>query len=218
MVKKYFYKIIIVGIVFLGVMFASRPVLAASIDIVSAPETGIYNVVLSVAPNESINAVEGSIVFDKSITVVPSIATDGSIVPLWVKEPVISGNQIDFSGVIPGGFSLLYDQFGAKPSTTGKLFSIIFSSAPNTDSYTFVLDSASVYLNDGRGTQIALPSRNITLPVSFSKNNLSGNNPTTNSTALPTSNSSSIPIIFVGCLFIFLVFCFYLIKKIRSSR
>ena len=186
----------------LSIFLWSHDVFAASINVVSSSRAGVYDVVLYMAKHESINAVEGTVLFSESIKAIPKIETADSIIPLWVKQPTVSGSSVNFSGIIPGGFSVLYDQFGGQPKSYGKLFSIAFPFAKNVKSYIFTLDSTYLYPNDGRGTRIIIPYKNITLPVSTDKNDFPFNTDTTPS---PASNNS--PIIFL--LFIIVLFCLY---------
>jgi LPXTG-motif cell wall-anchored protein len=211
MVKKYFYKIIIVSIV----CFYSQAVFAAGIDIVSSSRAGVYDVFLYTAKNESVNAIEGTIIFNENTILAPSLETNNSIISLWVKQPFISGNSIAFSGIIPGGFSVIYDQFGGQPATRAKLFSIIFPFAENVSSYNFIIDSAFAYANDSRGTTIKVPSKSITLPASTDKNDFPDNIDTTNTIGPHTSNTQNTPIIFIAGLVIFVIIFFYFVKRTR---
>lgn len=216
MVKKYFYKIIITVVSLFGMILSSHTAFAADISVVSTSRAGIYAVVLSVAKNESINAVDGSIIFNENATVVPSIGTSDSIISLWIHKPSVSGNSVNFSGIIPGGFSALYDQFGGTPSTEGKLFYIIFPFAKNFSSYTFTFDSTSLYLNDGHATKIMMPSKSVTLPASNNKNDFSKDMDITNTTVSSLSSSPNPLVIFIVSLIIFFIVCFYLTKKMYN--
>src|SRR6266850_2919860 len=212
MLKKYYYKIIIISSITLCGLFYSHTVFAATIIIISSPRAGVYDVMVSLTKNESINAAEGSIIFNENSTVVPNIETDESIIPLWIKKPAVSGNSINFSGIIPGGFSVLYDQFGGKPTMEGKLFSIAFPFAKNANSYTFTFDSTYLYVNDGHGTAIPVPSKSITLPISADKNDFSPRSDIKNDST-PDVSSSSNKTFFILFLILFLIISFYFIKR-----
>ena len=210
MVKKYFYTVMF--ILFYAVIF-SRFTLAADVNIVTSPHAGVYDVILSLNKNESINAVQGSILFDENSMVLPSIETKESIIALWTEKPAVFVNVINFSGIIPGGFSLLYDQFGGKPAAAGKLFSIAVPFNKKFNSYTFTFDSVSLYRNDGQATEIKIPYKSFTVPASIDKNDFSSN---TIFTPLPfLGNSSNAQFIFLILLVLFLIVFYYLIKRAR---
>lgn len=212
MVKKYPYKIIFISIAGISVLLCSHAVFAADINIVSSSTAGRYDVMLSTDADETINAVEGTILFDENSMVAPHIEKGQSIIPLWITEPAVSGNSINFSGIIPGGFSVLYDQFGAKPQREGKLFSIIFPFAKNVASYTFTLDSISVYRNDGHGLAIIIPSKSITLPAAADTGDI-GNNNLTHAPGSTAPVQTNAVILFIAFLVVLLPICYYLIRK-----
>jgi hypothetical protein len=211
MIKKYFYKIIVISIIFFSAMIFTHIVFAADINVVSSSQAGMYDVMLSLSPNESINAIDGTIIFNENVTAVPNINTSNSIVSMWVKKPFVSGNSINFSGIIPGGFSVMYNQFSGETSRQGKLFSIIFPFVKNVDSYTFNLDSTYVYLNDGHGTKVAISPKDIVLLAPDHANDLSSNaTPVTNN----GSSSFKLRIFLIVCFILFLLACLYLIKRV----
>jgi len=90
---------------------------------------------------ESINAVEGKIVFPADILDLKEIRDGNSIINFWVEEPKNSGNEIIFSGIIPGGYQ----------ETNGLIFSAIFEAKKDGASVIEVKD-AKILLNDGKGT------------------------------------------------------------------
>jgi hypothetical protein len=205
MVKEYFYKIIII---FIFILSANR-VFAANINVVPGKQAGSYDVIISLNESESFNAISGAIILSGNVSA-PSIDIKDSIIPLWTEKPSISDNKINFSGIIPGGFSVMYDQFGGQPKREGKLFSIVFSSAQNVTVYTFITSSIKIYANDGHGTVTSLPLNTFTWPVTTNKNVLE------NSTiSMPQSASFHLKsqYFFIFLLALFLAVCFYLAKK-----
>lgn len=214
MLKKYFYKIITVLFIFTGIISYSHVAFAATIDVVPSLSAGVYDVVLSVNNKESINAVSGTVIFNENISVIPTIETNNSIVSLWVDKPSVSGNSINFSGIIPGGFSLLYDQFGDNPQQTSKLFSIVFPFVKNINSYTFTVDSSSAYLNDGHGTEIIIPSKSITLPASSNINDFAVVNSNNNiNLSIPSTSTKSITFSNIYIIIVLLILVCFLVER-----
>ena len=127
------------------------PVFAASLSI--SPATGSYNVgetfsvgVYVSSVDQAMNAASGVISFPPDKLEVISLSKSGSIITLWVQEPIFSNKTgtINFEGVVLNpGFT----------GSAGKIVTIKFrtkavGSAPVTFS------SASVLANDGKGTNI----------------------------------------------------------------
>src|SRR3989344_5210083 len=56
------------------------------------------------AEDEFVNAVEGVLKFPKRLLKVVSIDLSESIVSAWVAPPQVKGEEVRFSGIIPGGF------------------------------------------------------------------------------------------------------------------
>jgi len=209
MLKRYFYKII-VTVLFFSALIYSRTVFAASINVVPGTKIGAYNVVVSLDQNESFNAVSGTVILNEHASPAPTIEKDDSIIPLWINEPVVSGNSINFSGIIPGGFSVLYDQFSGKSQNRGELFSIVFPFIPNVYEYIFAVKDVKIYANDGYGTETDIPPKIFDLRIS-SNNNL----PQGNQIPPGSSGSADSRPIFLLFLVIFLIICFYSVKRAR---
>lgn len=111
--------------------------------------------VLVRSPDNSINALEGTVVFSAVVAQLVEIKTGSSIVSFWVDKPTQAGNRISFSGVIPGGFQ------GDK----GHLFSlIVLMKDGEKKSGQFLFDGVKVLLNDGLGT----PDVVVVNPLTFS--------------------------------------------------
>ena len=111
--------------------------------------------VLVRTPDNSINALEGTVVFPAELAQLVEIKTGSSIVSFWVDKPAQQGNRISFSGVIPGGFK------GDK----GHLFSlVVLIKDGEKKSGQFLFDDVQVLLNDGLGT----PDVVVVNPLTFS--------------------------------------------------
>ncbi len=104
----------------------------------------------------SANAVDGTIALAPapSAFTIQAITLAGSVLTLWPHEPSVSqsGKSISFTGGVPGGFS----------GTHQLLFSVaVTPKVAGTISFTPA--SASLYLNDGKGTAVHLSPK----PFSF---------------------------------------------------
>lgn len=89
---------------------------------------------------QNINAIEGTIVFDKNLILKETIDSD-SFINFWIEKD-ISGESFQFAGIVPGGFR----------GTGGKLFTLVFETQ-NSGKTSIVLQNAAVFLNDGFGTR-----------------------------------------------------------------
>jgi len=106
--------------------------------------------------NEEINAVEGKVIFPEDLLELKEIRDGNSIVNFWIERPKVkSGNQIAFSGIIPGGYT------GKK----GLIFSAIFQSK-NEGEDTIKIQEAKTLLNDGKGTEASLSISNLQFLIS----------------------------------------------------
>ncbi|MFA6307192.1 MAG: hypothetical protein WC639_05300 [Patescibacteria group bacterium] len=98
------------------------------------------------AKEESINALEGKIVFPEKLLKLKKIQDGNSIVNFWIKKPQedLTGNII-FSGITPGGVMV----------ENGLIFSMIFEPAVS-GAAVLEISQASVLLNDGQGSAASL--------------------------------------------------------------
>lgn len=104
---------------------------------------------------ESLNAVEGRLIFPQDLLSVKEIRDGNSVINFWVERPRIeSAGVILFSGITPGGFS------GANNS----IFSVVFE-AKNTGIAHVVLEVTKALLNDGLGTETTLSARDTTVSI-----------------------------------------------------
>ena len=53
----------------------------------------------------SINTITGKIILEGDLALIDSINEKESFILLWIERPTYSENKIEFSGIIPGGFS-----------------------------------------------------------------------------------------------------------------
>ena len=153
MTKTKRLKKLIATLLFLfSILFLSaEQILAASIYL--APASSSVNLgsnfslgVYVSSPDESVNAISGSLSFNKDKLEVVSVATGGSIFNFWVKEPSYSNasGNISFEGLI------LNPGYQGK---TGKIFSVTFK-AKSAGATSVSWSSSSILANDGFGTNI----------------------------------------------------------------
>jgi hypothetical protein len=93
--------------------------------------------------DESINAVESAIIFPQNILELKEIKSSNSIISFWSQPPKASGNQINFSGVVPGGYA----------GRNGYVFSMIFQARAEGVS-TIEISKIMALRNDGKGTPV----------------------------------------------------------------
>ena len=95
---------------------------------------------------QSVNAVEGRILFPEETLELAGLYTGNSMLNLWIEQPVlVSEGTVSFSGVVPGGFA------GEK----GYLFSLVFKASRKGDPAISV-SYERVLLNDGNGSEAKL--------------------------------------------------------------
>jgi len=109
------------------------------------------------AQNESINAIEGKIVFPEDLLQLKEIRDGDSIINFWVERAFFRNDscannlcQLFFSGIIPGGFEGITgpDSQGRKP---GKILGLIFRTKKVGEG-AINIESVKALLNDGLGT------------------------------------------------------------------
>lgn len=121
-------------------------------DILQTEDTFTAQVFLD-TQGEQINAVEATIGFSQDIFELVEILDGSSDITFWAKKPEAhDGNQISFSGIIPGGVKgrdveLLQLQFKVKKEGVGKVF----------------FENVQTLINDGLGT----PSEVSTAPFAI---------------------------------------------------
>lgn len=141
----------IVAIAFFILLLFLPSSFAEAADLVLSPATGSYSAgqtftatVRVVPGGESVNAVEASINFDKSVLSVVSVSKDGSVFSLWTTEPKFSNSvgTIEFGGGSPTPFT-----------TTSNIVNVTFRTLKEGVG-TVSFGEASVLAADGRGTDV----------------------------------------------------------------
>jgi len=105
---------------------------------------------------EYLNAIEGRLIFPEELIEIKDIRTGSSIINFWIEKAAVgSGNEIEFSGITPGGYI----------GPGGLIFSAIFQSK-NNGSGLIRIDDVRVFRNDGEGTEVNATVSNFDFIVS----------------------------------------------------
>ncbi len=164
-IKKRLSRNLLIGI-FVLVGFVLSFSVARAATLYLAPSSGTYNVgsnfsviIKTNTAGASINASEGTLVFNPNELSVISLSKSGSIFNLWVQEPEFSNalGTVNFSGIILNpGFN----------GASGTLLTVNVK-AKSPGSTQMVLSSGAVLANDGNGTNVlsALNGGSYTLRV-----------------------------------------------------
>ena len=152
-IKNYFLAILVI--------FVLVPILASAAEIrIDAKSWEIkigerFTTNLFLDAEESINALEGQIVFPVDLLEPKEIRDGNSIVNFWIERPKIESDKIRFSGITPGGY------LGKK----GLIFSVIFQSIQE-GSGSIEIQDIKALLNDGKGTKANTTISNLQLVIS----------------------------------------------------
>lgn len=140
-------------------LFVAIPAFAAEIRLdahkseINSGEQFLVDIVIH--SEESLNAIEGRLVFPTDKLLVKEIRDGNSVINFWVEKPhVETSGVILFSGITPGGFSV----------ANNSIFSVVFE-AKNTGIASVVLQNTKALKNDGLGTETALSTRNTTVSI-----------------------------------------------------
>lgn len=120
-------------------------------------EGGIVTAVITLASDESTNAIEGEVTFPYELMEVRGIQTTDSAVTFWVVPPQVTATgTIGFSGITPGGMqgthAILTIQFQTRKTGQGVIG----------------LQKMKALLNNGKGTQTPVVLHTATVAVTAS--------------------------------------------------
>ena len=148
------------ALAFCILFFAATPVFAANIfldaksQFLTQGEEFLVNVFLN-TEGESINAVEGKLMFSADLLEAREIRDGNSIINFWIERPKVSKGEILFSGIIPGGYL----------DKQGLIFSIVFQ-ARQAGRGSVEIREIKALLNDGKGTATNTTISNLELVIS----------------------------------------------------
>ena len=142
--------------------FAAIPVFAAEIFFDAKTRELKVNQLFEVGvfintDGESINAVEGKIVFPEKLLKLKEIRDGNSIINFWIERPKVSNGEVLFSGITPGGFI----------DKQGLIFSVVFQ-ARQAGRGSVEIREIKALLNDGKGTATNTSISNLELVISGS--------------------------------------------------
>jgi len=150
-IMKFFTKTIIFLTFALSTFFMVTPVFAANLFFEAGNHTFaqgqefLVTVFLN-SQGESINAVEGSLVFPEALLEAKEIRDGSSILNFWITRPNINQlGVINFSGIIPGGYG----------QPKGLLFSVVFKTKIKGNGQ-ITIDEPRVLKDDGKGTSASV--------------------------------------------------------------
>jgi hypothetical protein len=143
----------------LSLVTLTSPVFAAEIRLdahkVEITPGEQFSVDVIVHSSESLNAIEGNLVFPEDKLKVKEIYDGNSVVNFWVEKPrVETSNTIVFSGITPGGFT----------GANNTIFRVIFE-AKNTGVASIMFYGVKILQNDGLGTQAMLVTRDTAVSI-----------------------------------------------------
>jgi len=148
-VKKYF----IISIMFtagffilpVGVKAATSIYFDVEKPAVYKGDTFIANLKIS-SPDEPINVIDGTILYDSNKLEIKDIGTGGSVLTLWPEPPTFTNSKgtMSFVGGVTSGFQ----------GDDGEILKIAFRAKSEGEGKLDYLDGFSVFLHDGEGSQI----------------------------------------------------------------
>ncbi len=104
---------------------------------------------------ESLNAIEGKLIWPLAKLKLIKIEEEDSIISLWVRKPIIGEiGEINFAGLIPGGYA----------EAEGQLFTLGFE-VLELGRGEIVVSGGQALLNNGQGTPANLVLRNLDFEI-----------------------------------------------------
>lgn len=150
------YVLFLIILFFPAASFAAELRFDQSSTAIRAGDTFVVDVTLQTG-GDSINAVEGSVLFSQELSLV-DVRLHNSIVPLWVSPPEKKEEGVvNFVGILPGGYS-----------GTGVLFSLVFSANQKGAAHISFWGNTAAYQNDGQGTATKLSIPALSFPIDAS--------------------------------------------------
>ena len=123
-------------------------VFAQTVSLISAKKTHnigdtfLVKVILN-SSGKQINSLGGTISIPSNDFVVSNIETGESFISIWTEKPELKGNEINFSGGLPGGYS----------GGEGVIFTFVLKTISEGSSEV-TLKNFKAFLNDGSGSMV----------------------------------------------------------------
>ncbi len=162
---NYFIKTSFV-IFLLFAFFVVTPVFAAEIRL-DSQKSEIFSgeqflIDLVIHSEESLNAIEGRLIFPEDKLLFKEIRDGNSVINFWIDKPQLEApGVIFFAGITPGGWS----------GANNDIFSVLFE-AKNTGIASIILQDTKALQNDGLGSQIALLTHDTAVFIKSGDGNL----------------------------------------------
>jgi hypothetical protein len=125
--------------------------------------TDFYIDIMLDVQGSDINGIEGKIsVPNNDIIKLVRVEDGQSIIRAWLVHPDIVGDTINFSGIIPNGFTGVIDPINSEKKKSGNIMRLVFHSL-NPGKTTVSVYGIEVTDNDGLGTNHELGSSSVTI-------------------------------------------------------
>ncbi|MFA4871623.1 MAG: hypothetical protein WC610_00980 [Patescibacteria group bacterium] len=156
--KHFLTKILLVlllGLILPQLVFAADLFFEAKTSGVGVGEQFEVKLLIN-TPEESVNALEGKIIFPSNLVGVKEIRDGNSLINFWIDRPKAQNDTVTFSGITPGGFQ----------GNNGLLFSAVLEAKSEGIAH-FEVSDAKVLRNDGMGSSAALTTAPLEITISL---------------------------------------------------
>ena len=150
---------VIINFLFISKASAATLKLVTTRNIYHQQEQFLVDVYLLPEKEEHINAFDLSLNYSPNVSFIES--EDGSsITSLWIEKPKAELYKINFSGIIPGGFTGLIDPTNSDPLSAKKpgLITRLIFSGNQEGIASFDFGQQDMLSNDGLGTELSVSS------------------------------------------------------------
>ncbi len=154
--------VLAVGLFYFNQAFAAELYLKTAASGVGVGEEFLIDV-LADTSDETLNAVEGELIFPAELIEVVGVFERDSVITFWLEKPNFdeADGRIKWSGVTPGGFGNVLSPFGTQPA---RLFSVVFK-GKEAGTGQIGFGGVRALRNDGEGTPAGLTISGLTLTV-----------------------------------------------------
>ncbi len=169
------FKTIIYIFLSIFLLFVNQKVESSTISIVPSNNSigkseQFYVDILLDTEGKTVNGIEGSVNFSKDSFSFVRAEEGKSMVNLWIQKPVLNNETLEFSGIMPNGFSGVIDPFNPDNKLPGLIVRLIFE-GKNEGNSLITTSKFLTTLNDGAGTLENILDSNIAITVSGVSNN-----------------------------------------------
>ena len=153
-------------IIFGYLILATGTVFSADVRVTtSASNVGLgeqFVVSVYIDSVESLNAIEGKVIFPSDTFLVRDIREGNSVINFWLDKPNVEQvGELHFSGITPGGFN----------GKNKQLFSLVLE-PKKAGTYLIELKDVKAFIHDGVGTNASLNMYNADISVRSQSNNV----------------------------------------------